>query len=61
MKSNQWKGFWSYYLGPNGKRKYNDQCMKCIHACKQSYRADIICCPKYSPKTSEGASEKTGL
>ena len=31
---------------------YNDFCRKCIHECKQSFRATIIECPRYCSKRS---------
>ncbi len=32
---------------------YNDLCRKCVHECKQSYRALVIECPRYCSKRSK--------
>ena len=34
---------WSLFIHPDtGRRTYNDLCRKCVHPCKQSYRALVI-------------------
>ena len=40
----------SFFLNERGRVVYNDLCRKCRHACKQSFRAVIIDCPKYLSK-----------
>lgn len=35
--------------------KYNDQCRRCIHDCKQSFRTEVVACPRYFSKRSEDA------
>ena len=40
----------SFFLNERGRVVYNDLCRKCCHACKQSFRAVIIDCPKYLSK-----------
>lgn len=38
----------TFFINPTtGKRQYNRQCRRCIHDCKQSYRAQLLVCPKY--------------
>ena len=38
----------AFFLDPEtGKRRYNEVCRRCIHACKQSFRAALITCPRY--------------
>lgn len=51
-KSQKWKLEWSFYLDTDGRRKYNDLCRRCIHSCKQSFRAEIVRCPYYISKRS---------
>ena len=29
----------THFLGENGRRQYNHICKKCVHGCKQSFRA----------------------
>lgn len=40
----------AFFYGDNGRKKYNSRCRTCIHDCKQSFRADLIACPKYKRK-----------
>ena len=38
----------AFFLDPiTGKRRYNDLCRRCIRACKQSWRAVLVVCPRY--------------
>ena len=39
-------------VGDSGRRKYNRFCVRCVHSCKQSFRADLIACPHFSRKAS---------
>lgn len=54
-RSKKWKLEWSFFLGSDGRRKYNDLCRRCIHPCKQSFRAVIIACPHYFSKRAYAA------
>ena len=48
------KLYWSFFLNPaTGRRKYNHVCRSCTHSCMQSFRAELICCPKYLGKRSK--------
>ena len=38
-RSKKWRLEWSFFLGENGRRRYNKICKGCIHPCKQS-----LCC-----------------
>ncbi len=50
------KLFWELFIDPaNGRRKYNHICRCCTHSCRQSYRAELICCPHYLGKRSKDA------
>ena len=49
-KSKAWKLEWAFFLGENGRRQYNPSCKRCVHWCKQSFRADLIVCPRYISK-----------
>nr|WP_302435957.1 hypothetical protein [Ruthenibacterium lactatiformans] len=40
----------SFFLNERGRVAHNGLCRKCRHACKQSFRAVIIDCPKYLSK-----------
>ena len=46
-RSKKWKTEWSFFLGENGRRQYNQICRKCVHGCKQSFRASLVACPLY--------------
>ncbi|MCD7873174.1 MAG: hypothetical protein LUG21_07775 [Clostridiales bacterium] len=42
---------WTFFIEPKtGRRRYNELCRKCIHNCKQSFRAIIVCCPNFKAK-----------
>ena len=44
---------WAFFIHRNGRRKYNRLCRRCIHHCKQSFRATIMKCPRYCSKRSK--------
>ncbi|SFP41956.1 hypothetical protein SAMN05216343_10757 [Oscillibacter sp. PC13] len=54
-RSQKWKDEWAFFLDTDGRRKYNDQCRRCIHDCKQSFRTEVVACPRYFSKRSEDA------
>ena len=37
---------WSFFIGENGRRKYNKLCLRCERDCKQSFRATLVQCPR---------------
>ena len=41
------KRYWAYFLNVYGKIEYYEQCKKCIHGCKQSFRVTGLMCRKY--------------
>ncbi len=41
---------WSFFLNNRNRITYNELCRRCIHGCKQSFRATIVACPKYYSK-----------
>lgn len=44
---------WNFFISPKtGRRTYNDLWRKCSNACKQSFKAVIVFCPKYQSKRS---------
>ena len=42
---------WAFFMGPDGHKTYNKLCCRCIHDCKQSYRAVVVACPKFRSKS----------
>lgn len=52
-RSKKWRQEWSFFIGDGGRRKYNRFCVRCIHDCKQSFRANLISCPGFSRKASQ--------
>ena len=38
------------FINSKGRIEYNRLCKACVHDCKQSYRAIIIDCLKYTPR-----------
>ena len=39
-----------FYTGGCGRVRYNPKCLSCAHDCKQSFRAELVTCPKYERK-----------
>lgn len=59
MKADTWKKdkpfydpsqYISFYRNSRGEVVYNELCTDCQHECKQSFRAEILICPKIKPK-----------
>ena len=46
-RSKKWRLEWSLFLSEKGRRKYNKVCKRCVHNCKQSFRAVVLSCPHY--------------
>lgn len=57
-RSKRWKTEWDFFLGENGRRQYNRICRRCVHDCKQSFRADLIQCSKYISREAKNTHEK---
>ncbi len=57
-KSKVWKSEWAFFLGENGRRQYNRICRRCVHGCKQSFRTDLIECPRYIGKEAKKTPKK---
>ena len=59
MMSKQKREEWSFFIHPEtGRITFHPQCRRCIHPCKQSYRADLICETKYVSKRSVARAQK---
>ena len=52
-RSKKWRLEWSFFLGENGRRRYNEICKGCCHPCQQSFRAVLIACPPYHSARSK--------
>ena len=48
---------WSFFIGKNGRRQYNEVCRHCQRDCKQSFKAEIVVCPVYHSKRKAGAEK----
>ncbi|MCP1103711.1 hypothetical protein NHH15_15035 [Lachnospiraceae bacterium PAL113] len=57
-RSKSWKREWTFFLGENGRRQYNRICRRCVHDCKQSFRAELLSCPKYLSKATNRAVKR---
>ena len=44
---------WSFFLNDRGRKAYNTLCRRCVHDCKQSFRAVVVICPHYQSKLSK--------
>ena len=52
-RSKKWRLEWAFFLGENGRRRYNKLCKSCVHPCKQSFRAVVLSCPHYLSRRSK--------
>ena len=51
---------WAFFLHPKtGRRTYNPLCRSCVNACKQSFRAEVLECPRYLSKRSTYYAQKS--
>lgn len=44
---------WSFFLNDRGRKAYNTLCRRCVHDCKQSFRAVVVICPHYRSKRAK--------
>jgi len=44
---------WAFFINHNNRITYNDLCRKCVHGCKQSFRALVVECPCYQSKRTK--------
>ena len=42
----------AFFLNERNRMTYNPLCRRCVHGCKQSFRASILECPHYHSKRS---------
>jgi hypothetical protein len=47
----------AFFLNDRGRKSYNDLCRKCQRDCKQSFRAEVMACPRYLSKRSKQKKE----
>lgn len=53
-KSKKWKTENSFFINSKtNKIQFNKKCKKCMHECKQSYRAEIVACKDYTKKVGK--------
>ncbi len=38
---------WAFYRTKAGHIAYNKFCLRCAYSCKQSWRAEIVDCPRF--------------
>lgn len=36
-----------FFINGKGKIEYNSKCKECENKCKQSFRSEVVICPKY--------------
>ena len=44
---------WAFFLNHRNRIAYNELCRKCVHGCKQSFRAEVMVCPRYQSKRAK--------
>ncbi len=44
---------WQFFLNHRNRMTYNSLCRKCVHGCKQSFRAVVMDCPRYQSKRAK--------
>lgn len=50
---------YEFFINDKGRITYNELCEKCTNECKQSFRATVVECRKYTSKRST-VSKKRG-
>ena len=58
-RSKKWRMEWGFFLGEIGRRQYNKLCNACIHECRQSFRVDLVVCPRYLSRRAKKCSENS--
>ena len=48
---------WSFFLNDRGRKAYNTLCRRCVHDCKQSFRAVVVICPHYQSKRAKRVAQ----
>ena len=48
---------WSFFINNRGRITFNTLCRKCVHDCKQSFRAVVVECPHYRSKRAKTAHD----
>ena len=48
---------WQFFLNHRNRMTYNPLCRKCAYGCKQSFRAVVMDCPRYSSKRASRRRE----
>ncbi|MCL2035478.1 MAG: hypothetical protein FWG94_12245 [Oscillospiraceae bacterium] len=52
--SKKLKEEYTFFINPlTHKRQYNKLCRRCVHDCKQSYRAKVLVCRKFSASSGQ--------
>ena len=59
-KSRKYREQWSLFLNEHNRKEYNRICRKCYHECKQSFRPELIDCPRYISKRRGKALQLEG-
>ncbi|MVB12739.1 hypothetical protein CAFE_34830 [Caprobacter fermentans] len=44
---------WQFFLNHRNRMTYNSLCRKCVHGCKQSFRAVVMDCSRYDSKRAK--------
>ncbi len=52
---------WSFFLNDRGRKAYNTLCRRCVHDCKQSFRAVVVICPHYQSKRAKVETTTAGI
>jgi len=50
---------WQFFLNRRNRMTYNLLCRKCVHGCKQSFRAVVMDCPRYYSKRAKSEDHDT--
>ena len=49
---------WAFFLDENAEMQHCEKCLGCSRECKQSFRATVVFCPKFTPKRGNGHETK---
>jgi hypothetical protein len=59
--SKRLKALWALFIGGDGRRRYNSFCMGCRLECRQSFRVEVVSCPKRNSKLSASPNKPRAI
>ncbi|MDR2673162.1 MAG: hypothetical protein LBC35_07815 [Coriobacteriales bacterium] len=55
------KTLWAFFIEGDNRRHYNSFCLGCRLDCKQSFRVEVVSCPKRDSKLSASSGKPRAI